>query len=102
MTMHGALHPKNDVDRVYLSRGMRGRGLISFEGCIRMEENNLEWYVRNSNEPLIEGVRAVETIEYNNTVNKKEFKQSWMRSYERNYGKTKNVWTVCKRNARNR
>ena len=102
MTMHGALHPKNDVDRVYLSRGMRGRGLISFEGCIRMEENNLEWYVRNSNEPLIEEVRAVETIEYNNTVNKKEFKQSWMRSYERNYGKTKNVWTVCKRNARNR
>ena len=38
MTMHGALHPKTDVDRVYLSREMGGRRLISCEGCIRMEE----------------------------------------------------------------
>ena len=44
-----------------------------------MEENNLGWYVRNSVEPLIEGVKEAETIEYNSTVNKKEFKQSWMR-----------------------
>ena len=27
MTMHGALHPKSDVDRVYLSREMGGRRL---------------------------------------------------------------------------
>ena len=78
MTMHGALHPKSDIDRVYLSREMGGRGLISCEGCIRMEENNLGWYVRNSVEPLIEDVKAAETIEYNDTVNKKEFKQRWM------------------------
>ena len=37
------------------------------------------WYVKNSVEPLIEGVKAAETIEYNDTVNKNEFKQSWMR-----------------------
>ena len=47
MMKHGALHPKNDVDRVYLNKEMGGRGLISCEGCIMMEENNLEWYVRN-------------------------------------------------------
>ena len=41
MTMHGALHPKTDVDRVYLSRENGIRGLIICEGCIRMEENNL-------------------------------------------------------------
>ena len=58
---------------------MGGRGLISCERCIRMEENNLGWYVRNLVEPLIEGVKAAETIEYNDTVNKKEFKQRWMR-----------------------
>ena len=52
MTMHGALHPKSDTDRVYLSREMGGRGLISCEGCIRMEENNLGWYVRNLVEAL--------------------------------------------------
>ena len=65
---------------------MGGRELISCEGCIRIEENNLGWYVRNSVELLNEGVKTAETIEYNNTVNKKEFKQldegkdgSWMR-----------------------
>ena len=88
MTMHGALHPKSDVRRVYLSRDMGGRGLISCEGCIRMEQNNLGWYVKNSIEPLIEGAKAGETIEYNDTVNKKGFKQTWMRE-RRNYGKTK-------------
>ena len=82
MTMNGVLHSKSDVDRVYLSRGMGERGLISCERYIRMEENNLEWYVKNSVEPLIEGVKAVERIEYNDTVNQKEFKQSWMREKE--------------------
>ena len=62
MTMHRGLHPKSDVDMVYFSREMGGRGLISCEGCIRMKENNLRWYVRNSVEPLIEGVKAAETI----------------------------------------
>ena len=32
MTMQGALNPKSDVDRVYLSREMGGKGLIS---CVR-------------------------------------------------------------------
>ena len=77
--MHGVLHPKSDIDRVYHSREMGGRGLISSEGCIRMEQKKLGWYVRNSVEPLIEDVKAAETIEYIDTVNKKEFKQSWMR-----------------------
>ena len=41
MTMHGTLHPKRDVDRVYLSREMGGRGLISCEGRIRIEQKQL-------------------------------------------------------------
>ena len=62
MTMHGTLHPKSDIDRVHLRREMGGRGLIICEGYIRMEENSLGWYVRNSVEPLIEGIKAAETI----------------------------------------
>ena len=88
MTMHGALHPKTDVDRAYLSRENGVRGLIICEGCIRMEENNLGWYARNLVEILIEVVKAAETMEYNDTVNRKEFKQRWIRE-KRNYGKTK-------------
>ena len=71
--------PKSDIDRVHLSREMGGRGLTSCEEYIRMEENNLGWHVRNSVEPLIEGVKAAETLECNDTGNKKEFKQRWMR-----------------------
>ena len=77
--MHGVLHPKSDAERVYLSSKMGGKGLISCEGCIRTEEKNLRWYVRNSVEPLLESVKAAETIKYNDTVNKKEVKQCWMR-----------------------
>ena len=69
ITMNGALHPKSDNDRVYLSRKMGGRGLISCEGCVRMEEKNLGCYVRKLVELLIEGVKAAETIECNDTVN---------------------------------
>ena len=84
ITMHGELHLKSDIDRVYLSKEMGGRGL-------RMEENNLRWYVRNSVEPLIDGVKAAETIECNDTVNKKEFKQSWMRE-KKEIGKNKRMY----------
>ena len=31
MTMHGALHCKSGIGRVYLIRETRGRGLISYE-----------------------------------------------------------------------
>ena len=44
-----------------------------------MEDNNLGWYFRNSVDPLIEGVKAAETIECNDTMNNKEFEQRWMR-----------------------
>ena len=63
MTMHGALHPKSDVDMVYLGMELGGRGLISCEGCLRMEEYNLGWYVRNSVDALIEGVKTIQTTE---------------------------------------
>ena len=57
MMVHRMLHSKSDFDRVYLSREIGGRGLISCEGYIRMEEN-LGWYVKNSVEPIIEDVKV--------------------------------------------
>ena len=71
MTMHGALHLKSVIDRVYLSREMGKKGLTSCEGYIRMEEINLEWHVRNSVQLLNEGVKVAETIEYNDTLIKR-------------------------------
>ena len=75
MTMHGAFHPKSDVDRLYLKRHEGGRGLISIEHCVRGEENSLSLYVMNSAEKLIQGVRASGTIETKGIVSKCEFKR---------------------------
>ena len=54
-----------------------------------MEENNLGYHVRNSVAPLIEGVKAAEVIEYNTTINKKKFIQSWTMENELQKNKTK-------------
>ena len=59
LTMNGAFHPKSDVDRLYVSRV---NGLISCEGCVRSEENSLGWYVKNSVDALLQGVRATSVI----------------------------------------
>ena len=34
MTMYKALHPRNDVDRLYVSRKESGRGLASIEDSV--------------------------------------------------------------------
>ena len=61
--MHGVLYHIALLIGYILSREIGGRGLISCNWCIRMEKNNLGWSVRNSVEPLIEVVKAAETIE---------------------------------------
>ena len=58
LTMNGTFHPKSDVDRLCVSRVNGGRGLISCERCVRSKENSLGWYLKNSLEVLLQGVRA--------------------------------------------
>ena len=85
MTMHGAFHPKSDVDRLYVTREKGGRGLISCEGCVRSEENNLGWYVRNSVESLIRGVRFAKVVDTDDVVSKDEFKRGWINEKEQRW-----------------
>ena len=40
LTIYGTLHPKSDIDRLYMKRKHGGKGLISIEMCVRSEENN--------------------------------------------------------------
>ena len=75
MTIYGGLHPKSDVDRLYVKRKEGGRGFISMERCIREEENSLGFYVANSEENLIRGVSAAETINTRETITNVEFKK---------------------------
>ena len=75
MTLYGALHSKSDVDRVYVPRQKGGRGLISCEMCVKAEENNLAWYVRNSNERFMAGVRKIKILDREGAKEKNEFKR---------------------------
>ena len=67
MTMYGELHQKSDVDRLYIKKKEGDRGLMSVKCCVREEENSLGFYVANSEENLITGVYAAETINAEDT-----------------------------------
>ena len=75
MTMCGGLHPKSDVDRLYVKKKEGGRDLISVEQYVREEENRLGFYVANSEESLIRGVSAAETINTREIIPTVEFKK---------------------------
>ena len=70
--MHKGLHPKSDVDRLYLSRKDGGRGLLSCEEAMKSKENNLGWYLKHSNRGLLQGVKHV--FEFENSSSKDDFK----------------------------
>ena len=46
MTMHKALHPRDDVDRLYVSRKEGGRGLDRLEDYIEKHEHRLITAIR--------------------------------------------------------
>ena len=46
MTMHKALHPRDDVDRLYVSRKEGGRGLASIEDSVDTSIHRLENYIQ--------------------------------------------------------
>ena len=57
-TIYGALHPRSDVDRLYIRRKEGGRGLISIEDCVELAIRGLEVYVHGSGEILIQAARG--------------------------------------------
>uniref|UniRef100_A0A1X7SMI5 Reverse transcriptase domain-containing protein n=1 Tax=Amphimedon queenslandica TaxID=400682 RepID=A0A1X7SMI5_AMPQE len=75
MTIHGAFHPKSDVDRLYLSRKRGGRGLLGCERSIKAEENSLGWYVKKSVEPLLKAVGRSKILDVEGSRPKESYKQ---------------------------
>ena len=57
MTMNGCLHPRSNVDRLYLPRNKGGRGLISVEECVESESRSLQEYVSRSTEWMVNVVK---------------------------------------------
>ena len=58
LTIYGALHPKSDVDILYIPRKEGGRGLISIEDCVELAIRGLKVYVHESEERLIQVARV--------------------------------------------
>ena len=50
MTMHKALHPRDDVERLYLSRKGGGRGLANIQDSVDITIQRLEDYIKSAEE----------------------------------------------------
>ena len=72
-TIYGALHPKLDVDRLYIPRKEGGRGLISVEGCVELAIRGVEVHNHGSEERLIKTTRS-------NKIDGLEATSIWKRS----------------------
>ena len=59
----------------YICQNRKGRGLISCKMCVKTEENNRAWYVRNLKERLMEVVRKTKILNSEGAKEKNEFKQ---------------------------
>ena len=73
ITMFGWLHPRSNVEQLYVPRSEGGRGLISIEGCVNDEKENLTLYALGSNEkPIIAATAELKLKKFINVQNKLE------------------------------
>ena len=74
MTMQKALHPRDDVDRLYISRKEEGRGLTSIEDSLDASIQRLEDYIEKLERGLITTIRndTYNTIDERMTTTRKQ------------------------------
>ncbi len=77
MTVHKALHPRGDVDRLYVSRKEGGRGLASIEDSVDASIQLLEDYREKHERRLITTIR----VDTDNTINER-MKTTWKQKWE--------------------
>ena len=76
MTMHKALHLRDDVDRLYVSRKEGGRGLASIEDSVDASIQRLEDYIEKHEGGLITAIRNNTDNTIDNRMTKTR-KQKW-------------------------
>ena len=62
ITMHKALHPRDDVDRLHVPRKEGGRGLASIEDSVDTSIQQLEVYIKKHERGLITAIRNKQEI----------------------------------------
>ena len=80
MTMHKALHARDDVDRLYVSRKEGGRGLASIEDSVDASIQRLEDYIEKYERGLITAIRNVT----DNTIDDRMTTTCWRQNGEEN------------------
>ena len=81
LTLHGGLHPKSDVDRLYRSRKLGGRGIGSIEDRVEEERRSIAMYLSQNQEELLKFVgknlklptENESKLEFKNRKRKKSF-----------------------------
>ena len=58
--MHNALHPKSNVDRLYIPRKEGGRGLQGVKETVKLTNLGLENYVKESRDRLLTAAKSVD------------------------------------------
>ena len=76
MTMHKTLHPRDDVDRLYVPRKEGGRGLTSIEDSDDTSIQRLEDYIKKLERGLITAIRNNTDNTIDNRMTKIR-KQKW-------------------------
>ena len=76
MTMHKALHPRDNVDSLYVSRKEGGRGLASLENSDNISIQRLEDYIEKHERGLITAIRNSTDITIDNRITITR-KQKW-------------------------
>ena len=74
MTMHKALHPRDDVDRQYVSRKEGGRGFLSFENSVDASIQRLEDIIQKHDERFFTAIRndTDNTMDNRMTITRKQ------------------------------
>ena len=81
MTIHKALHPKDDVDKLYTSKKEGGRGLVSIEDSVDASMQRLEDYIQKHEGGLMTATRN-DTMNNRMTITRKQ-KWEWKQLYGR-------------------
>ena len=91
-TIYGGLHPKSDVNRLYIPRKDGGRGLIAIEDCVELELRSLEVYVHGSDERLLQTDRGnrADDLEAASALKKA--------NKEKRYKIGRSIWSVFEKN----
>ena len=76
MTTHKALHPRDDVNRLYVPRKEGGRGLASIEDSVDTSIQRLEDYIEKHKRGLITAIRKNTDNTIDNRMTKTR-KQKW-------------------------